>query len=143
MKEAKKLFLLSIELIVVVSVAMACGISAISKEFTPFFFGQGYDACISLIIALAPVLVVKGLSEIARMMYLIPNHKEKIFIESVFCGAGVNFVVNWILIVRLGALGAVIGTIVAELVSCVWQYTRYRKTFKIQSTDSSQPMSLY
>ena len=53
---------------------MACGISAISKEFTPFFFGQGYDACISLIIALSPVLVVKGLSEIARMQYLIPNH---------------------------------------------------------------------
>ena len=45
LKEAKKLFLLSIELIVIVSVAMACGISAISKEFTPFFFGQGNDAC--------------------------------------------------------------------------------------------------
>ncbi len=127
LKEAKKLFLLSIELIVIVSVAMACGISAISKEFTPFFFGQGYDACIILIIALSPVLVVKGLSEIARMQYLIPNHKEKIFIESVFCGAGVNFVVNWILIVRLGALGAVIGTMVAELVSCIWQYTKMNK----------------
>lgn len=56
---------------------MACGISAISKEFTPFFFGKGYDECIRLIIALSPVLVIKGLSEIARMQYLIPNHKEK------------------------------------------------------------------
>ena len=46
------------------------------------------------------------------MQYLIPNHKEKIFIESVFCGAGVNFVVNWFFISRLGALGAVIGTLV-------------------------------
>lgn len=127
LKEAKKLFLLSIELIVVVAVAMACGISAISKEFTPFFFGKGYDACIILIKALSPVLVVKGLSEIARMQYLIPNHKEKIFIESVFLGAGVNFIVNWFLIVRIGALGAVIGTIVAEFVSCVWQYIKMNK----------------
>ena len=106
---------------------MACGISAISKEFTPFFFGKGYDECIRLIIALSPVLVIKGLSEIARMQYLIPNHKEKIFIESVFCGAGVNFVANWFLISRLGALGAVIGTLVAELVSCVWQYIKMNR----------------
>ena len=61
------------------------------------------------------------------MQYLIPNHKEKIFIESVFCGAVVNFIVNWILIVRLGALGAVIGTMVAELVSCIWQYAKMNK----------------
>lgn len=40
LEEARKLFLLSIELIIVVAVAMACGISAISKEFTPFFFGR-------------------------------------------------------------------------------------------------------
>lgn len=134
LKEAKKLFLLTFELIVVVSVAMACGISAISKEFTPFFFGQGYDACISLTIALSPVLVVKGLSEISRMLYLIPNHKEKVFIESVFCGAVVNFVVNSILIVRLGAFGAVVGTLVAELVSCVWQYTKMNKYISCLTT---------
>lgn len=32
LEEARKLFLLSIELIIVVAVAMACGISAISKS---------------------------------------------------------------------------------------------------------------
>ena len=134
LEEARKLFLLSIELIIVVAVSMACGISAISKEFTPFFFGKGYDECIRLIIALSPVLVIKGLSEIARMQYLIPNHKEKIFIESVFCGAGVNFVANWFLISRLGALGAVIGTLVAELVSCVWQYIKMNKYISCLTT---------
>lgn len=136
LEESRKLFLLSIELIIVVAVAMACGISAISKEFTPFFFGKGYDECIRLIIALAPVLVIKGLSEIARMQYLIPNHKEKIFIESVFCGAGVNFVVNWFLITRLGALGAVIGTLVAELVSCIWQYVKMNRYISCLTTIS-------
>lgn len=134
LEEARKFFLRSIELIIVVAVAMACGISAISKEFTPFFFGKGYDECIRLIIALSPVLIIKGLSEIARMQYLIPNHKEKIFIESVFCGAGVNFVVNWFLISRLGALGAVIGTLVAELVSCVWQYIKMNRYISCLTT---------
>lgn len=126
-QEAKKIFLQSIEMIVVVSVAMACGISAIAKEFTPIFFGKGYDECIRLIIVLSPVLVVKGLSVVSRMQYLIPNHKERIFIESVLLGAVVNFAVNCFLIVRIGALGAVIGTLIAEFVSCVWQYVKMHK----------------
>ena len=92
--EAKKLFLLSIELIVAVSSAMACGIFAISVEFTPLFFGSGYDECIRVIMMLSPILVIKGLSLVVRMQYLIPNQKEKIFIESVFWGAGINLIVN-------------------------------------------------
>lgn len=143
-QEARKLFLLSLELIIAVSAAMACGISAISKEFTPVFFGKGYDECIRLIIALSPVLVIKGLSEIARMQYLIPNHKEKIFIESVFMGAGVNFIVNWFLIPKMGALGAVIGTLVAELMSCVWQYLKMNKYIScITTIFKSMPYVLF
>lgn len=131
--EAKKLFLLSIELIVAVSSAMACGIFAISVEFTPFFFGSGYDECIRVIMMLSPVLVIKGLSLVARMQYLIPNQKEKIFIESVFWGAGINLIVNLLLIVRLGALGAAIGTMVAELASCFWQYKKINKYISCSS----------
>ena len=147
--EAKKLFLLSIELIVAVSSAMACGIFAISVEFTPLFFGSGYDECIRVIMMLSPgdctpwrqkaaseVLPQRrrdGLSEIARMQYLIPNQKEKIFIESVFWGAGINLIVNLLLIVRLGALGAAIGTMAAELVSCFWQYKKINKYISCSS----------
>ena len=125
--EAKKLFLLSIELIVAVSSAMACGIFAMSVEFTPLFFGSGYDECIRVIMMLSPILVIKGLSLVVRMQYLIPNQKEKIFIESVFWGAGINLIVNLLLIVRLGALGVAIGTMAAELVSCFWQYKKIYK----------------
>ena len=131
--EAKKLFLLSIELIVAVSSAMACGIFAISVEFTPLFFGSGYDECIRVIMMLSPILVIKGLSLVVRMQYLIPNQKEKIFIESVFWGAGINLIVNLLLIVRLGALGAAIGTMAAELVSCFWQYKKINKYISCSS----------
>lgn len=126
-KKSTNLFLLSIELIVAASAAMTFGISAISNEFTPFFFGKGFEACINLIIVLSPVLIIKGLSQISRMLYLIPNHMEKIFIESVFAGAIVNLIVNLALIPKMGAMGAVIGTLVAELVSCLWQYLKMNK----------------
>ena len=48
------------------------------------------------------------------MQYLIPNKMDKEFTISTFIGAGVNLVVNYLLIPRFGALGAVIGTVCAE-----------------------------
>lgn len=119
-----KLFNISIELITVVAIAMSFGISAISKEFTPFFFGNGFEPCIRLIILLSPVLVIKGWSNVVRTQYLVPAHKENIFIQSVFIGAIVNFIVNICLIPKMGATGAVIGTVIAELIACVWQFIR-------------------
>lgn len=128
--ETNKLFSLSVESVFVVSTAMACGIACISNEFTPFFFGKGFEPCIILIMILSPVLIIKGLSQTSRMQYLIPSHKEKIFIQSVFLGAAVNLLVNAILISRLGAMGAVIGTLVAELVTCIWQYVKMNEYIK-------------
>lgn len=108
--------------ICLVSAAMCCGIAAIANEFTPVFFGSGYDECIILIIYLAPVLFIKGFSFIFRYLYLIPNQLENDFTASVIIGAVVNFVVNLILIPKWGAIGAVIGTLAAELAACLWQY---------------------
>ena len=120
--ELNAMFNTSIRGIGLVSAAMCCGIAAIAKEFTPFFFGPGYDECIILIICLAPVLFVKGLSLISRNLYLIPNKMESKLTASVAAGAIVNLIVNALLIPSMGALGAVIGTLVAEIVSCLWQY---------------------
>ncbi len=121
-EELNSKFNTSIRGIGLVSAAICCGIAAISKEFTPFFFGKGYDDCIVLIIALAPVLFIKGLSLVSRNLYLIPNNMENKLTASVVAGAIVNLIVNLLLIPSMGALGAVIGTLAAEAVSCIWQY---------------------
>ena len=120
--ELNFMFNTSIRGIGLVSAAMSCGIAAIANEFTPFFFGPGYDDCIILIIILSPVLFVKGLSLISRNLYLIPYKMENKLTASVVAGAIVNLIVNALLIPWMGALGAVIGTLVAEIVSCLWQY---------------------
>ena len=126
-RESNDLFNCTVEMMIAVSTAMAFGIAAISREFTPFFFGYGYDSCIILIIVLAPVLIIKAMSQTSRMQYLIPHRKERIFIQSVFIGAIVNMLINACLIPWIGALGAVIGTLMAELVTCLWQYCSMKK----------------
>lgn len=110
---------------------MTFGIVAIAKEFVPFFFGKGYEACILLTVVLSPVLVIKGLSNTARIQYLIPLKMEKVFTNSVIIGAIVNLICNCILIPKYGAMGAVIGTLLAELVSCAWQFMYIEKTIRM------------
>ena len=132
--ESDKMFNFTVEMIVAVSAAMAFGIAAISNEFTPFFFGKGYDECAMLIIVLSPVLIIKAMSQTSRMQYLIPNHKEKIFIQAVFVGAVVNLIINWRLIPSMGAMGAVIGTLIAEFVTCLWQYVGMAKYIRCGKT---------
>lgn len=130
-KEANHLFVISLEGVCVVSVAMAFGIASISNEFIPIFFGKGYDSCIILTIVLAPVLVIKGVSNTVRTQYLVPMKMEKIFTQSVLVGAVINLIFNLILIPKIGAMGAVIGTLLAELVSCIWQLICMKKYIKL------------
>lgn len=130
--DGDKLFVKSLEGICIIGVAMAFGIAAIAKEFVPFFFGSGYETCVLLTIVLSPVLVIKGMSNTARIQYLIPLKMEKIFTNSVIIGAIVNLISNLILIPKYGALGAVIGTLLAELVSCIWQFLFMERTIKLK-----------
>lgn len=125
-KEADELFITTLEGIAAISIALSCGIAAVSNEFIPFFYGQGYDPCILLTIVFSPILVVKSFSMIARTQYLIPMNMEKEFTKSVVGGAIVNLFFNLILIPPYGALGAVIATFLAELVACLLQFISLR-----------------
>ena len=121
-KEADDLFVTTLDGVAAISVAIGCGIAAVSKEFVPFFFGPGYDECILITIVFTPILVVKGFSAIARTQYLIPMKMEKEFTLSVIGGAIVNLILNFILIPGYGALGAAISTVIAEFVACILQF---------------------
>ena len=119
--EAASLLLVSLEGILAAAWAIAFGISAISAEFVPLFFGPGYDPCIRLTVVLSPVLLFKSVSLLIRNGYLIPHYHDRQYIHSVIFGAVINFAANLLLIPRYGALGASVGTILAEAGACLWQ----------------------
>ena len=126
-KEADQLFLTSMRGVILIGSALSLGIASVAKEFTPIFFGPGYEPCVTLIICFSPILIIKGYSDAIRSQYLIPNRLDHIYIYSVFIGAGVNLIFNPLLIPKMGALGAVIGTLFAEISSCTAQFIFVRK----------------
>lgn len=110
-----------IQVLMCLSSAFCFGIISISESFVPFFYGEEYIPCISLVNALAFVIVLKSLSEGVKTQYLIPNSHNKCFIISVSSGAAINLILNVILIPSMGAMGAVIGTLFAEITALLIQ----------------------
>ena len=108
------------------SSAMAFGIAAVASQFAPFFYGSEFSPCGILIAAMAPTIIFVSWANVIRTQYLIPIHEDKIYIISVMLGAVCNATINWFLIPRYDALGAVIGTVVAEFVVMFYQSIKAR-----------------
>lgn len=119
---ADDLFIRTIDGIATMSIAMGLGIAAVAKDFVPLFFGPGYEPCILLVYLFAPIFIIKSFSHISSTQFLIPRHQEKNLTAAICMGAVANLICNVALIPTFGALGATIGTLVAELIACIWQF---------------------
>lgn len=105
----------STELTFFMTCAVGIGIAAIANEFVPWFFGRGFEPCIRLVYWFVPILFTKAIGDLIRTQYMIPAKLDKLYTIAVFVGAGVNLIANYFLIRIFGALGAVLGTFLAEL----------------------------
>lgn len=132
-KEILKYISVSMEFVCFMSAAMAFGIAGIAIEFAPLFFGMEFSETGILIMALAPKIIFIAWANVIRTQYLIPLHKDRVYVISVWLGAIVNLFVNFLLIPSMGAMGAIIGTILAEATVmiyqtiCVWNEIPIRK----------------
>ena len=126
-KQIKKSLIVSMRFVLGLSFAVTFGLAAISPEFIGVYFGQGFEPCILIMTFLAPTMIFQSWATVIRTQYLIPFKHDKIYVSSVVVCAVINFVINCLLIPRLGALGAVIGTIVAEAGVAIIQTIAVRK----------------
>lgn len=113
-KEINKVLLESFELYTCIACPLAFGVAGIAKEFVPLFFGQSFSPCIQLTYLLCPAIILKTYSTLLKNEVYVPSHRENYFTFSVVIAAIVNLIMNYLLIPKFGATGAVIGTISAE-----------------------------
>ncbi len=106
---------ISFNMVLMLAFPLMFGIFAVADEFVPLFFGQGYDKVSMLMKVICPIILFIGLSSVIGTQYLLTTKRQKEYTSSVILGSIVNFIINLMLINRMGALGASIGTIVAEL----------------------------
>lgn len=104
------------------SVLLSFGIAGCAVEFVPLFFGRGFDACVTLIYIMVPILIINAICIFYRMQYLVPFHYDKLYAIGLFLGTIVNLILNAILIPRYKAIGASIATLVAQFVVMMVQF---------------------
>ena len=102
-------------LIYMLSFALLFGLCAITPRFVPIYFGEGYELVGPLMIVISPILVIIATSNVLGKQFLLPTNQQKAFTMSILAGAGVNFVLNIILIHFWDAVGASIATVIAEI----------------------------
>lgn len=109
---------------------MIMGIIATSKRFVPIFFGPGYDKIMIIMNVISPIILLIGLSNVMGTQYLLPTKRQKQYSISVICGSVVNVLMNLALIHKYGAVGASVGTVLAELSVTLVQMYYTRNDFK-------------
>lgn len=122
----------SFNLVFLLAFPIIFGIIAISRFFVPVFFGQGYDKVIILMNVISPIILLIGLSNVTGTQYLLPSNRQREYTISVILGAIINFTMNICLIWRFGAIGASIGTVIAELTVTLVQLYFVRKDFNLR-----------
>ena len=118
---------ITMQLIMCMTCAMAFGVAAVAMRFAPLFYGGKFRESGTLMIPLAFTLPMIGFANVVRTQWVLPQNRDRIFIISVVCGALVNLAANLILIPRLSAMGAVIGTLMAEFSVPFVQFVILRK----------------
>lgn len=122
----------SLYIAMIISTSLCFGIMSISREFVPVFYGKGYEVCILIYLILLPCCVFLAFSNVIRTQYLIPRGKDKQYIKAVIMGAVVNLMINFVGIPRFGAVGAAIGTLIAEITVCSCQAIEVRTEIPIK-----------
>ena len=122
---------ISLKYSLILGFGMTFGLIAISKTFAPIFLGDEFSSCSELIALISPTIIFLTISNTLRSNYLIPNKKDRVFIVAVFSGAIVNLVLNILLIPTYGAKGAVIATIITELLVAIIHIIFSYKTLKL------------
>lgn len=112
--KAKEFINKSMEGIYIIGVAIAFGLCGVSYILPIVFYGNDFATCGGIIQILAFSILFSAWGNVLRTQFLIPNNRDKEYIVSLFAGAGANLIINCLLIPRMGAIGASIGTVFAE-----------------------------
>ena len=119
----------SFNMVFILAFPLIFGLIAVSDNFVPFFFGNGYEKVSTLMKVISPIILFIGLSNVTGTQYLLPTKRQKEYTLSVVFGAIVNFIMNSLLIPKYGAIGASIGTVIAEITVTGVQIYYTRKDF--------------
>lgn len=117
------------------------GIISIAYNFSPWFYGDGYDKVPLLLSLFSPFFIFAGMNFIFGNQYLVVINKDNVYTTSVIIGAISNVILNLLLIEKFMAVGSAIASVSAELIVLIYQLSYLKKEFPLK--DIIKPIIKY
>ena len=111
----------AVNFVVIAGLPMMIYFMLFAGESIQFLAGKGYEGAVLPMIILMPTVLLIGLSNITGIQILTPQNLEQQVLNSIICGAVVDFLLNLVLIPRMASSGAALATTIAELVVLIVQ----------------------
>ena len=112
-----------------IGIPMCFGMIAVSKNFVPWFYGEGFEKVSDLLRVLSFLILAIGINNVTGMQYLIPTKQQNTFTKTVIIGAVTNLCLNAVLIYLFKSVGAAIASVIAETVIAIVQLYIVRTEF--------------
>ncbi len=109
----------SMDFILLLGYGAFFGLIGVADKFVPVFLGDGYGPVVSLLYAMAPLIIIIGVSNCLGSQYYSPSGQRIRSAKVIILGSVVNLCLNLVMIPWLGGIGAVAASVAAELVISV------------------------
>lgn len=131
-EEIKKIIRKIMNIFILIMFPLIFGILSVADDFIKLLFDKTYIEVAFLMKVMSITIIFWTLNNITGSHILIPMGKENKITVSVFLGCFINLVLNYILIKKYNALGAVIATIITEGVVTIIQIYFSKDYFQIK-----------
>lgn len=131
--EAIRLLSKSIWVMLAAAFALAFGIASIAPEFAFVFLGEQYASCWVAMVIISFTVPAISMTNVLGRQFLIPSSRDGQYSASVWGGAGINLLLNVILVPSMGANGSAIATVCAEYSVLVIQAMLVRRDLPLAS----------
>lgn len=122
-EQIKILFKKSLSVLLMISIPLSVGLASISAVFVPWFFGTGYEECISLMRISSLIIVETCLTDLITFQLLMPLGRQSKLNVSVCIGAASNLLLNIGFIFKFQAFGACLASVISQgIILCLMLY---------------------
>ena len=107
--------------VILLSLPMVIGLITLAKPLVLVFSGNKYLDAVPAMNIISPIVFAISISSLIGTQIFPAIKKEKITLLSIICGAITNVIINSIFIPKYGAIGAALGTLIAEFAVTIVQ----------------------
>lgn len=126
-----------------ISFPMCFGLASVASNFSSWYYGSNFDGIDKLVMVGSVLIISLGWSGMLGNMILVATGHQKYYTIAVYISAGINVGLNALLIGNLGAMGALLASIAAEVIGMMIMLYFSNKLFDLKGALTCIPRYLF